>query len=264
MTVSESDAALAARLATGAGLLLVELRARLHAEGAPDWSVMDAGDAAAQRYLAAELHAARPEDAVLSEEGAEDPRRFTHDRAWIIDPLDGTREYGEPGRSDWAVHVAVWDQGSLTAGAVALPDIGLTLATDPPPERPDVPRRRPLMVTSRSRVTPLTAVVAEAIGADVTPVGSAGAKAMAVVTGHADAYVHAGGMYQWDSAAPAAVALAAGLHVSRVDGSPIIYNERDPWLPDLVVCRPDLAEPILAAVAEAHQAWFGADGSRRR
>lgn len=260
MTASETDAALATRLATGAGRLLVELRSRLHAEGTPDRMVMDAGDAAAQRFLAAELHAARPDDAVLSEEGAEDPRRFAHDRVWIIDPLDGTREYGEAGRPDWAVHVAVWDHGALTAGAVALPDINRTYATDPAPVRPDVRRRRPLMVTSRSRVTPLTAVVAEAIGADVTPVGSAGAKAMAVVAGDADAYLHAGGMYQWDSAAPAAVALAAGLHVSRVDGSPVVYNERDPWLPDFLVCRPDLAEPVLTAVAAARRGWFGVSG----
>ena len=181
---------------------------------------MDEGDAASQTFLAKELLANRPDDAVLSEEGLEDPRRFDSDRVWIIDPLDGTREYGESGRTDWAVHVALWDRDAFTAGAVSLPALGVTLTTDPPPRSPDG-RADPTggRDVAVALVVRRTAVAAEAIGADVISIGSAGAKAMAVVTGIADVYVHAGGMYQWDSAAPAAVALAAGLHVSRIDGS---------------------------------------------
>jgi len=251
MRPEESDAALATRLATQTGELLVELRRRLTGRGVPYWALMDEGDAAAQHFLAAELAAARPSDAVLSEEGAEDPRRWAQGRVWIVDPLDGTREFGDPSRTDWAVHVALWDGRGFGAGAVALPAIGRTLATDPPPELPAVERSTPILVTSRSRSSAATAVVARALDAHVIPLGSAGAKAMAVVNGIADVYVHAGGMYQWDSAAPAAVALAAGLHVSRIDGSPLVYNQRDPWLPDLLVCRPELAPAVLAALAAA-------------
>ena len=242
---------LANRLAAETGALLVQLRARLFDTGVPRWEVMDAGDAAAQRFIADELARLRPDDAVLSEEGLEDPRRFTHDRVWIVDPLDGTREFGERGRSDWAVHVALWDHGRFLAAAVALPALDRTLSTDPPPTRPTIERPRPIVVSSRSRTTNATHVAAHALGADVVLLGSAGAKAMAVVTGAADVYVHAGGMYQWDSAAPAAVALAAGLHVSRVDGSPLLYNERDPWLPDLVVCEPRFATTVLGALDQA-------------
>ncbi|WP_117000962.1 3'(2'),5'-bisphosphate nucleotidase CysQ [Desertimonas flava] len=247
----ESDAQLATRLATETGHLLVDLRRRLIAARAPYWHVMDEGDAAAQRYLASELARTRPSDAVLSEEGAEDPRRLTQDRVWIVDPLDGTREYGEPGRNDWAVHVALWDRDHFAAGAVSLPAIERTLSTDPAPEVPMVKRATPVVVTSRSRTSYATVVVADALGANILQLGSAGAKAMAVVNGIADVYVHAGGMYQWDSAAPAAVALAAGLHVSRIDGSPIVYNDPDPWLPDFVVCRPAFAEPVLTAIDAA-------------
>jgi 3'(2'), 5'-bisphosphate nucleotidase len=251
----ETDAQLAARLATETGTLLVGLRDRLASEGAPSWMLMDEGDAAGHRFIAAEIGAARPDDALMSEEGADDPRRHGHDRVWIVDPLDGTREYGDPRRADWAVHVALWERGALTAGAVALPAFGVTLATDPPPQLPEVERPRPIVVTSRSRPSYVTAIAADAIGADVLPIGSAGAKAMAVVTGLADVYVHAGGMYQWDSAAPAAVALAAGLHVSRVDGSPIVYNEPDLWLPDVLICRPIYAKGVLAAIEAAWADW---------
>lgn len=262
MNPPESDTELAARLASEAGAILVALRDRLVAMHSPSWIVMDEGDATAQAFLAKELLEARPDDAVLSEEGLEDPRRFTSDRVWIIDPLDGTREFGETGRRDWAVHIALWEHGRLTAGAVSLPALGVTLATNPPPQVPAVERARPVVVTSRSRSSFITAIAAEAITADVIAMGSAGAKAMAVVTGIADVYVHAGGMYQWDSAAPAAVALAAGLHVSRIDGSPVVYNEPDPWLPDFLVCRPPLAEPVLAAIDAAWQEWQQARGWR--
>ena len=163
---------------------------------------------------------ARPEDAVLSEEGLEDPRRFDADRVWIVDPLDGTSEFGEPGRPDWAVHIALWDADHLSAGAVSMPALDLIFCTDPPAVVPPSNRARPLLVTSRTRNPHVAVIVANALEADAVRLGSAGAKAMAVVAGDADIYVHDGGMYQWDSAAPAAVALAAGLHVSRIDGSP--------------------------------------------
>jgi 3'(2'), 5'-bisphosphate nucleotidase len=163
----ESDAALATRLATEAGRILVDLRRRLVADRAPYWLVMDEGDAAAQRFLAGELARVRPDDAVLSEEGREDLRRRTQDRVWIVDPLDGTREFGEPGRNDWAVHVALWTGKEFGAGAVALPAIDRTLSTDPPPEVPSVKRDRPIVVTSRSRTPYVTAVVAHALGANV-------------------------------------------------------------------------------------------------
>jgi 3'(2'), 5'-bisphosphate nucleotidase len=255
LTEGESDAALATRLAMQTGRRLVELRRHLATDGAPSWLLMDEGDAAGHAFIAAELASARPDDALLSEEGADDPRRHTHDRVWIVDPLDGTREYGDPQRNDWAVHVALWERGALVAGAVALPAMGITLATDPPPHVPNVERRRPIVVTSRSRPSYVTAIAAEAIDADILPIGSAGAKAMAVVTGAADVYVHAGGMYQWDSAAPAAVAAAAGLHVSRIDGTPIVYNEPDLWLPDFLVCRQEHAEPVLVALDKAWHEW---------
>jgi 3'(2'), 5'-bisphosphate nucleotidase len=249
----ESDAELASRLATQTGHRLVQLRRHLVDSGAPSWLLMDEGDASAHAFIAAELTSARPDDALLSEEGADDPRRHSRDRVWIVDPLDGTREYGDPRRSDWAVHVALWSSGALTAGAVALPAMELTLTTDPAPAVPPYDRARPVVVTSRSRPSVVTAIAAEAIDAEVVTLGSAGAKAMAVVTGIADVYVHAGGMYQWDSAAPAAVATAAGLHVSRIDGTPIVYNEPDLWLPDFVVCRPEFAAPVLAAIDKAWQ-----------
>ncbi len=247
-TRAETDPELAVRLATQAGYGLVALRERLIADGAHMWQVMDGGDTASQRFITDELRRLRPDDAVLSEEGLEDPRRFTIDRVWIIDPLDGTREFGEPGRSDWAVHVALWVNGGFTAGAVSLPAFDVTFATDPPPVVPPSDRERPRLVTSRSRAPYAAAVVAHALDAEAVRLGSAGAKAMSVVNGETDIYVHDGGMYQWDSAAPAAVALAAGLHVSRIDGSPIVYNDRDPWLPDLIVCRPEWAQPVLSAL----------------
>ncbi len=248
MPPSENDAQLATRLATEAGVLLVELRHRMFAADASTWDVKDAGDAAAQQFLATELGRHRPDDAVLSEEAAEDHRRFGAERVWIIDPLDGTREYGEPGRIDWAVHVALWAGGEFGAAAVSLPAIGRTFATDPPSPLPETARERPRLVTSRSRAPYAAVLVAEGLGCDAVRLGSAGAKAMAVLLGEADIYVHDGGMYQWDSAAPAAVAMAAGLHASRLDGSPLVYNERDPWLPDFIVCRPELAESVLKAL----------------
>jgi 3'(2'), 5'-bisphosphate nucleotidase len=241
-----TDHALAARAATQAGSLLLALRSDL--TGVPGWHLGDEGDIGAHHLLMDILAKEAPGDAVLSEEGRDDPRRLEHQRVWIVDPLDGTREYGE-GRADWAVHVALAIDNVAVAGAVALPALGITLATDPAPvvpPRADGPVR---IVVSRSRPPAESRMVAAALDAQLLPMGSAGAKAMAVVLGEADAYVHAGGQYEWDNAAPAVVAEAAGLHVSRIDGSPMRYNQADPWVPDLLICRPDLAEPALAAMA---------------
>ena len=249
----EGDAELAARLAVEAGQLLVKLRAEFAQAGASAAQVMDAGDLASQRFLARELAVARPGDAVLSEEGLEDPRRFETDRVWIIDPLDGTSEFGEHGRPDWAVHIALWSADHFTAGAVSLPALDLIFSTDPPAVVPPSGRSRPRLVTSRTRNPYVAAVIADALDADAFRLGSAGAKAMAVVVGEADIYVHDGGMYQWDSAAPAAVALAAGLHVSRIDGTPMVFNDRDPWLPDLLICRREYAEPALEALRNSRR-----------
>lgn len=247
-TTGETDGDLAIRLAVEAGRRLVALRAEMFAAGAPAWEVMDTGDAIGHAFIAEQLHLHRPDDAVLDEEAAEDPRRFTSDRVWIIDPLDGTREFGEHGRVDWAVHVALWGGDEFVAGAVSLPAVDLVFATHPAPTLRPPARDRPRIITSRYRAPYAAVIVANALECDAVRLGSAGAKAMAVVMGEADIYVHDGGMYQWDSAAPAAVALAAGLHVSRVDGSPIVYNDRDPWLPDLLICRRDLADPVLTAL----------------
>ena len=253
-----TDDALARELAEAAGALLMGIR---RAGVLRNAALGAAGDRIANSFILDALASARPDDAILSEEEKDHPARLAASRVWILDPLDGTREYGLAGRSDWAVHVALWEDGAFTAGAVSLPALGATYATDPPPEVPLVKRSRPVVVTSRSRSSYITAVAAGAIGADVISMGSAGAKAMAVVSGIADVYVHAGGMYQWDSAAPAAVALAAGLHVSRIDGSPVAYNDPDPWLPDFVVCRTPFAEPILRAIDAAWREWQGSHGA---
>ena len=207
------------------------------------------GDLQSHDFLVAALAAARPDDAVLSEEGKDDPVRLTSDRVWIVDPLDGTREFGEGDREDWAVHVALWSGGELVAGAVALPAQGVTFRSDQPPAVPALgsPLR---LVVSRSRPPALVTALAEALGAELVPMGSAGAKAMSVLQGTSDAYVHGGGQYEWDSAAPVVVAAAAGLHTSRLDGSPRLYNQDDVLLPDLVVCHPALADRLLAAIKE--------------
>jgi 3'(2'), 5'-bisphosphate nucleotidase len=189
-----------------------------------------------------------PGDAVLSEEGAADHRRLDHRRVWIVDPLDGTREFSEPPRVDWAVHVALAIDGTVAAGAVALPARDIVLSTAEPPPYPDPWGGPPRILVSRTRPPFQATLIQEAIGGDLVPLGSAGAKAMAVVLGEADVYAHAGGQYEWDNCAPAAVAQAAGLHVSRLDGSPLVYNRPDPYLPDLLICRPELAEAVMRAV----------------
>jgi 3'(2'), 5'-bisphosphate nucleotidase len=229
----------------------VTLRVELDAAGTGERAIKDEGDRRSHEWLMDELRRARPDDAVLSEEGKDDQARLAESRVWIVDPVDGTREYGE-GRTDWAVHVALAVEGVPAAGAVALPGLGLTLSTEPPAVLPDRDPARPVrLVVSRSRPPALATTVADTLGGVLVPMGSAGAKAMAVVRGEADVYVHGGGQYEWDNCAPAAVALAAGLHASRLDGGPLRYNNPDPYLPDLVICRPELADAVLAAVAGA-------------
>jgi 3'(2'), 5'-bisphosphate nucleotidase len=241
-----SDHRLAAELATRAGELLLEVRAELSAADAADRKA--AGDKRSHDFLMAELAAARPDDAVMSEEALDsqvNPIRLTADRVWIVDPLDGTREFSELGRSDWAVHVALWQDGELVAGAVALPAQGLTLATPTVTTLPPAPST-PRIVVSRTRPPAVALAVRDALGGELVEMGSAGAKVASVVQGISDVYVHAGGQYEWDSAAPVAVARAAGLYTSRIDGSPLRYNQADPTLPDLIVCRPEYAEAVLA------------------
>ena len=242
------DHEFAAWAAEQAGSRLLEVRT----QGLEGRELKDAGDAAAQELLAALLAEHRPHDRVLSEEASDDKARLDADRVWIIDPLDGTREFSEPPRDDWAVHVALWERGAggdgLTAGAVAQPALGETFHTGAPATIPASTADRPRIAVSRSRPPAIVEALAAEIGAELVPMGSAGVKVMSVVRDVADAYVHAGGQYQWDNAAPVAVARAAGLHCSRVDGSPLVYNEDDTSLPDLLVCRPELADQILAFV----------------
>lgn len=241
----ESDAALAKRLAAAAGDILLSLRTAGALTGP---ALGDAGDEAANSLLIRELRAARPDDAILSEEEADSAARLTARRVWIIDPLDGTREYRE-GRGDWAVHVALAIDGKAALGAVALPSLGLILCSDAP--TPLGPLGAPLkMLVSRTRPAAEALYVAEKLGAELIAMGSAGAKAMAVVRGEADIYLHSGGQFEWDNCAPAAVALAAGFHVSRADGAELCYNSRNPYLPDLLICRKELAEDVLRLTAD--------------
>jgi len=239
------DHTVAAALAGAAGRRLLEIRTELGFTDAG--ALRSAGDRGAQDLLSTALSRLRPQDAVLSEEAGDDPARLTSPRVWIIDPLDGTREFSEQGRSDWAVHVALWIDGVIAVGAVALPDRGITLAT-PNIVVPRAHSGRPRVVVSRTRPPAQARAVAAALDADIVALGSAGAKVSAVVLGEAEVYVHGGGQYEWDSAAPVAVAMAAGLHASRLDGSALRYNQPDPYLPDLVVCRGDLRDAVLAAL----------------
>ncbi len=288
--MTNDDHALARELAEEAGRGLLELRARGFSDE-PD-TLRKAGDRVSHEFLVAELARRRPGNVVLSEEGADDPARLTAERVWIVDPLDGTREFGEPGRTDWAVHVALWERGAaegdgdLTAGAVALPAQGGVLSTLDPHRR-DIepvitaprsdraqggqggqgggsageptgsagdPTGRLRIVLSRTRPPRFVLDISELIGAELLLCGSAGAKVAAVVYGEADAYIHGGGFYEWDTAAPVAVARAAGLHASRIDGSALAYNQVDVLMPDILVCRPALAGSLLQAIREVTHA----------
>lgn len=239
-----TDAELAAHLAYVAGKILIEVRESGMFEGK---SLGKAGDETANQFLCHALRQQRPEDGLLSEEEKDNAARLGKERVWIVDPVDGTREYGEA-RTDWAVHVALCIDGKPEIGAVALPGLDCVLRTDTPIDVPAA-AEKPRMVVSRTRPASEAVAVSEAIGAELVGMGSAGAKAMAVVRGEAEIYLHTGGQYEWDSAAPAAVALAHGLHASRIDGSPLSYNQADTYMPDLLICRPEWAERVLAEVA---------------
>ncbi|RKT78465.1 3'(2'),5'-bisphosphate nucleotidase [Terracoccus luteus] len=245
MDDSMDDHDVARTLAEGAGQVLLRLRTRLDDPA----SLKAEGDRGAHEYLVRELARLRPDDAVLSEEGKDDPVRLTADRVWIVDPLDGTREYSEKPRDDWAVHVALWERGELVAGAVARPARGRSFTTGEPAPVPDAGEGPLRLAVSRSRPPAFVNSLAERLGAELVPMGSAGIKATALLDGVVDAYVHAGGQYEWDSAAPVAVALASGLHASRIDGSPLRYNQPDPLLPDLLICRPQHAGLLLDTVS---------------
>lgn len=238
-----TDADLAARLAEYAGRILLEVRASGMFTGK---SLGKAGDQTANQFLVHALRQQRPDDGLLSEESKDTADRLAKSRVWIIDPVDGTREYGEE-RADWAVHVGLAVDGVATLGAVALPglDGGVVLRSDQPRPLPPAPER-PRLVVSRTRPAAEAVAVAEALGGELVSMGSAGAKSMAVLLGDAEIYLHSGGQYEWDSCAPVAVAAAHGLHCSRIDGSPLRYNQADTWLPDLLICRPEWAEPVLS------------------
>jgi 3'(2'), 5'-bisphosphate nucleotidase len=238
-----TDAELAAHLAAVAGRILIEVRESGMFAGK---ALGKAGDLVANQFLVAALRAQRPDDGLLSEECKDTEERLGKQRVWIVDPVDGTREYGEE-RTDWAVHVALAVDGMPTIGAVALPGLDQVLRTDAPVAVPPAPDKL-RMVVSRTRPAAEAVAVAEALGAELVPMGSAGAKAMAVIRGEADIYLHSGGQYEWDNCAPAAVALAHGLHASRIDGSPLLYNQQDTYIPDLLICRPEHAQPVFDAL----------------
>ncbi|UXA11336.1 3'(2'),5'-bisphosphate nucleotidase CysQ [Mycobacterium sp. SMC-8] len=255
-----TDAALAAAVAEEAGELLLAMREQFGSGAFYDpYDLGDAGDMRANTLILDRLHETRPHDAVLSEEAVDDVSRVDADRVWIVDPVDGTYEYSMPGRTDWAVHIALWQRSSahgtptITDAAVALPARGEVYRTDtvsPPPRR----REGPIRVTASSNRPPAVLWrLREHLDIELVRIGSAGAKAMAVVRGDVDAYLHAGGQWEWDSAAPAGVLWAAGMHASRIDGSPLIYNRRDPYLPDLLMCRPELARVLLEGIWSANR-----------
>lgn len=239
-----NDHQLAAHLATEAGELLVDLRAELSGQRLAPFAVGARGDAVAHDFIANALHRYRPDDLVLSEESMDNRRRLEHDRVWIVDPLDGTREFSIPGRTDWAVHVALVIDNQPSAAAVALPAQGMTLATEPAPPAPaaaDPPR----VITSRSRPGRLSRRIADDIGASIVQLGSAGAKAAAVIRGEAEVYAHASGLHEWDLCAPAAVAAAAGLHVSHLSGTELRFNQSDTYVSDFVICHPEFASAVV-------------------
>lgn len=239
-----NDHDLAYHLADAAGRLLMELRAAKTLNGK---ALGDTGDAIAQLFLAKSLAVLRPDDGILSEEAPDDKIRLGKSRVWIVDPLDGTREYSE-GRPDWAVHVGLAVDGRAALGAVAQPALGVTYRSDTiAMQACQGPLR---IVVSRTRPPEIAEAVAGLLGAQLVPMGSAGAKILAVVRGEAHAYVHAGGQFEWDSAAPVAVAQAAGLHISRLDGAALEYNCENPYLPDLVVSQPQIQAELMDALAK--------------
>ena len=257
-----TDAALAAQVAAEAGEMLLKVREKFVGYYDP-YDLGDAGDKLANKLILERLREARPDDAVLSEEAVDDLSRGDADRVWIVDPVDGTHEYSLPRRTDWAVHIALWRRdggpnGRITDAAVALPARGEVYRTDtvaPPPPREDA---GPILITASANRPPAVLWwLRERLDIQLVRIGSAGAKAMAVVRGDVDAYLHAGGQWEWDSAAPAGVVQAAGLHASRIDGSELIYNRPDPYLPDLLMCRPEVRDVLLDGILSALRERFG-------
>jgi 3'(2'), 5'-bisphosphate nucleotidase len=243
------DISIAISAADAAGRELLTIRSGVAAGLGNGRDLGKLGDQRSHALLVSILSGACPGDAILSEESGDDPQRLQSERVWIIDPLDGTREFGEPGRTDWAVHVALVRDGELAVGVVALPALGLTFSTAEPFALP--PRTGPIRLTvSRTRPPAMAAAVGRRLGATLVPMGSAGAKAMSILLGESDVYLHAGGQHEWDSAAPVAVAMAAGLHASRIDGSPLLYNRFPAWQPDLLICRPEMSATVLQLVRE--------------
>ena len=245
MTATADDHRDAAAIATEAGQLLVTLRATMHAAGADPAEVKAAGDGRSHDFIVQALAETHPDDAVLSEEGADDPSARRRRACGSSTRSTAPREFGEEGRTDWAVHVALWIDGQIEAAAVALPARGLTLNASPPATLAAPSGGPPRVVVSRTRPPAIAELLAERLGGELVALGSAGAKAMAVVLGDVDVYAHSGGQYEWDSAAPVGVAAAAGLHVSRLDGAPLEYNRPEPYLPDLLICRPELRDAVL-------------------
>ena len=243
-----NDHEVSRQIAAEAGRLLVDLRRSVHESADPRW-LRDEGDARSHRLIMDRLAELRPDDAILSEEGKDSQERLRYQRVWVVDPLDGTREFGEPPRDDWAVHVALCVDGEPVAGSVALPAQARVFTTADAFSEPQAHAEPLRMVASRTRAPALVTEIAAALGAELVFMGSAGAKAMAIVSGAADVYLHAGGQYEWDSAAPVAVAMAAGLHCSRIDGSALVYNQPNPYLPDLLVCKQSIAANVLSLVA---------------
>lgn len=246
--ISVGDLQCALMIAEEAGQRLLNLRLSAAELGLEGRALKDAGDLKSQEYLDDILRKLNPNDAILSEEAVDDQQRLSNNRVWIIDPLDGTREFSEF-RDDWAVHVALWNSGVLVAGAVALPALGLVLGSDQVPSVAAELNGRPMKIAvSRTRPPEIVSKIAKELDVELVPMGSAGYKVCAVVRGEVDAYIHAGGQFEWDSAAPVAVAESRGLHVSRIDGSALEYNRKDPYMPDLLVCRPELKSILLDAI----------------
>ena len=242
-----NDHELAGFVAARTGELLRSIRAEGFANRVSQWTMQDKGDLDAHDLIMELLGEHRPDDAILSEEGADDLARLDADRVWIVDPLDGTRDYGERNSPEWAVHIGLVQNGRAIAGAVSVPALDRLYSTALSPIPAPLDRSEPVVITSRGNSW-AAHDVADALGAQLTMCGSAGFKAMAVVAGMADVYVHPSGFYEWDVCAPAAVAAAAGLDVLSLDGEDLVYNKRRPVVAGLLISRPEFTEASLAAL----------------
>ncbi len=248
MSVEISDSRLTNQIAEGCGNILKGVRTSGLLRGL---ALGDAGDTLAQEWISRVLAQHRPDDGFLSEEDTDDLSRLDKKRVWIVDPLDGTKEFST-GRQDWAIHIALVIDGKPAHAAVGMPDLGVTFKSSEARAVTGPLARR--FVVSRNRPPQVASYIAEQMGYTTRGIGSAGAKAMQVLLGDFDGYIHAGGQYEWDQAAPVGVALAAGLWCSRLDGSEITFNQEDTYIPDLLICRPEIKDEVLA-----HAAQFAAD-----